>query len=207
MKSLSQEKIWNAIARKWYEFKTSPGKHTRDFLKGKTGKILDLGSGAGRNLIGLKTKAELYLLDFSKEMIELAKKRAKKEKIKAKFFVADATKLPFEDNFFNCSICISLLHCIPTETKRKKVVKELYRVLKPGSETEISVWNKASKRFKNAPREKFISWRDKGKRYYYLYEPEEIYKLFESAGFKIIKKQAPDRNIIFVVEKPAKNMG
>ena len=55
------------------------------------------------------------------------------------------------------------------------------------------------------PNRNRISWRDKGKRYYYLYEPEEIYRLFESIGFKIIKKQTPDRNIIFIVEKPTKS--
>jgi len=44
--------------------------------------VLDLGSGSGRNLINLKTKAEIYLVDFSNEMIELAKQRNKKIKNK-----------------------------------------------------------------------------------------------------------------------------
>jgi len=61
--------------------------------------VLDLGSGSGRNLINLKTKAEIYLVDFSNEMIELAKQRNKKSKIKLYFDVSPITKIPFKDNF------------------------------------------------------------------------------------------------------------
>jgi len=94
----SQKQVWNNIAPEWYRFKKNPGRGVEDFLKKQKGKVLDLGSGAGRHL--LKVKAKLYLVDFSEEMIKFAKKKAKKEKINAEFFVADATKLPFKDNYF-----------------------------------------------------------------------------------------------------------
>jgi len=77
-------------------------------------------------------------------------------------------------------------------------------VLKPGAEAEIAVWNKNARCFKNTGKEKFVKWRDKGARYYYLFEPEEIYDLFKKAGFKIAKKEEPQRSIIFVVKKPKK---
>jgi len=116
---MKQQKVWDKIAPEWYEFKTKPAEHTLKFLKNKTGKVLDLGSGAGRHLIKIKN-TEMYLVDFSKEMIKFAKKKAKEKKIKAKFFVAPMTKLPFENNFFNSTICISSLHCIKGKRNREK---------------------------------------------------------------------------------------
>lgn len=195
----SQKQVWNAIAPEWYEYKTHPSKEVESFLKNKTGKIMDLGSGAGRHLI--KTKGKLYLVDFSEEMIKLAKKKAKKENIDAEFTVADATKLPFEDDFFDSAICIAVLHCLETPKKREQAVKELYRVLKPKAQAKIMVWNIKSKRFKNSPKEKYISWTNKGKRFYYLFDEKEIHILFKKAGFKIKEKFPSDVNIVFVAEK------
>jgi ubiquinone/menaquinone biosynthesis C-methylase UbiE len=195
----TQKQIWNAIAPEWFEFKTNPGKGVEEFLKNKKGKILDLGSGAGRHL--LKTKGKLYLVDFSDKMIKLAKKRAKQKNINAEFFVADASKLPFEDNYFDSAISIAVIHCITTKSKREKAIKELYRVLKPKAQAIVAVWNINSKRFKNAPKEKYVGWRDKGKRYYYLYDEKEIHDLFKKVGFKIKKKIESEVNVYFQVEK------
>lgn len=196
----NQKQVWDNIAEEWNEFKTSPALHVRNFLNGKEGKILDLGSGSGRNLQRIKN-GKMYLVDFSDKMIKLAKEKAKKEKIDAEFFISDLTDLPFKDNFFDSAICISSLHCIKGEENREKAVKELYRVLKKNAEVDVSVWNKNAKRFKNAPKEKFVKWRDKGSRYYYLFDADEIYKLFEKVGFKIIFKENPERNIVFIVKK------
>jgi len=197
---MNQQKIWDNIAQEWYEFKTKPAEHTLEFLKNKTGNILDLGSGAGRHLIKIK-KGKMYLVDFSKEMIKFAKKRAREKNIDAEFFVSNLTKLPFEENYFDSAICISSLHCIKGEKNREKTIKELYRVLKPKAKAEIGVWNIKSKRFKNSTKEKMINWRDKGKRYYYLFEEKEIHNLFEQTGFKIKKTNNSEMMINFIVEK------
>ena len=195
----SQKQIWNAIAPEWFEFKKNPGRGVEDFLKSKKGKILDLGSGAGRHL--LKTKGKLYLVDFSEEMIKLAKKKAKQKKISAEFAVADLTKLSFEDNFFDYSISISAFHCLKPKD-HKKAIKELYRVMKPKSKSLIGVWNFNSKRFNQKKgKEKLVGWQDKGKRYYYLFEEKEIHNLFKKIGFKILSTHNSEMMINFVVTK------
>ncbi|MAH03495.1 hypothetical protein CMI39_01770 [Candidatus Pacearchaeota archaeon] len=198
---VSQKQVWSNIAEEWYEFKSEPSEYILDFLKKQKGNVLDLGSGAGRHLVKIKN-GKMYLVDFSKEMIKLAKKRAKEKNITAEFIVASSDKLPFKDNFFDSAICASHLHCIKGDKKREKAIKELFRVLKPRAYAKITVWNKNTKRFKNSSKERYVKWRDKGPRYYYLYEPKEIYKLFESIGFKITEKFTPDRNIAFIVRKP-----
>jgi ubiquinone/menaquinone biosynthesis C-methylase UbiE len=197
---MDQKKVWNSIAPEWHEFKTKPAHHVIEFLKKQKGKILDLGSGSGRHLQKIKN-GQMYLVDFSKKMVELAKEKSKKEKIPAEFFVEESNKLSFENNFFDSAICISALHCIESKTQREQSIKELHRVLKPKSKALIGVWNKKSKRFKNAQKEKFVNWRDKGKRFYYLYDEKEIHDLFKKNKFKILESLNSEMMINFIVEK------
>jgi len=197
---MNQKQIWDKIAPEWHKFKTTPAEETIEFLKKQTGKVLDLGAGSGRNLIKIKD-GKMYLIDFSDEMINLAKKKAKINKIQAEFYVSDMTKLPFEDNFFDSAICISSLHCVEGKENKEKTVQELFRVLKPKAQAKIGVWDIASERFKNAPKEKFIKWTDKGQRYYYLYDEKEVHDLFKRNGFKIKNPDNTDMMINFIVEK------
>ena len=196
---MSQKQVWNNIANEWYEFKINPSEKVLNFLKRKKGKILDLGSGAGRHLAQI-SNGKMYLVDFSEKMIKLAKERAKEKKIDAEFSVAEIGKLPFKNNFFDSAIAIAVFHCIKPK-EQEKAVKELFRVLKPKAKALIAVWNKNSKKFRNAKKERYVKWRDKGERYYYLFDAREIYDLFKKVGFKVISKYNPERNIIFIVQK------
>src|SRR3989344_5390904 len=174
----AQKEIWDKIAQEWHKYKTIPAKHTIEFLKKTSGKVLDLGSGSGRHLMKIK-----------------------KEKINAEFKQANIWKIPYENKFFDYAICISALHCINGPKNREKAIKELYRVLKKGGKAEIGVWNINSKRFKNSQKEKYIGWTDKGKRYYYLYDEKEIHELFKKIGFKIISTHNSEMMINFIVGK------
>jgi ubiquinone/menaquinone biosynthesis C-methylase UbiE len=200
MKSQNQNQVWDNIAEEWEKFKQVPSELSKNFLLKSKGNVLDLGSGTGRHLTKIE-KGKMYLVDFSKNMIELAKKKAKKLKIEAEFAVADLTKLPFEDNFFDYSICISALHCLPKKS-HKKAVSELYRVMKPKSKSLIGVWNFQSKRFNQKQgKEKLIKWTDKGERYYYLFDEKEVHDLFKKAGFKILSSHNSEMMINFIVQK------
>lgn len=198
---MNQQEVWNSIAEEWNEFKEIPSKFSKEFLNKCTGNVLDLGSGSGRHITKIKN-GKMYLVDFSEEMIKLAKDKAKKQKINAEFFVSDITQnLPFQDNFFDFAISISALHCLPPEY-HKKAITELYRIMKPKSKSLIGVWNFRSKRFNQKKgKEKLVGWRDKGKRYYYLFEEEEIHNLFKSAGFKILSIHNSEMMINFIVKK------
>lgn len=202
METKNQEEVWDAIAEEWDEFKEIPSEFSREFLLSCKGKILDLGSGSGRHLINIP-EGEMYLVDFSEEMLKLAEKKAERLGIDAYFQKGNLWEVPYPENFFDNVICISALHCIEPD-KHKKVAKEIYRVLKPSGKALIGVWNFNSKRFKNKRKkgkEHLIGWRNKGKRYYYLFEEDEVHKLFEDAGFKIIQERNSEMMINFVVEK------
>ena len=95
-------------------------------------KILDVGCGNG-NLFSLlsEKKYELYGIDFSENMIDEAKRNCKRE---ATFTVADAEKLPFDDNAFDIVVCnASFHHYIHPDA----VLKEMRRVLRPGGKLII----------------------------------------------------------------------
>lgn len=197
---MNQKQVWDNIAEEWDKFKQIPSEFSKDFLKKCAGNVLDLGSGSGRHLTKI-SKGKMYLVDFSDKMIEFAKKKTNKLKIKAEFVIADLTKLPFEDNLFDYSICISALHCIPPKDQ-KKAVEELYRVMKPNSKSLIGVWNFNSKRFNQKQgKEKLIKWTDKGERYYYLFTEDEVHSLFKKAGFRILSSHNSEMMINFIVEK------
>ncbi len=201
METPTQQQVWNNIAKEWHEFKETPSEFSKEFLTCCTGNVLDLGSGSGRHLTKIKG-GKMYLVDFSEEMIKLAKKKATKLKVPGEFIVADISKnLPFKDNFFDYAISISALHCLPPEY-HKKAIAELYRVMKKKGKVLIGVWNFQSKRFNQKQgKEKLIKWTDKGERYYYLFEEDEIHKLFKSTGFKILSTHNSEMMINFIVEK------
>jgi len=200
MKKSPQKEVWNAIADNWSEFRQTPSPTVVDFLKTTKGNVLDLGCGSGRNFMKIK-HGKLYGLDFSEEMIELAKKDAKKKKLDIKLQVMDK-KIPYDDNFFDNAICAAVLHCL-NKKEQKVMVDELYRVLKKGGRALVSVWGKKSPRLKNVAKESYVGWKTgetKQLRYTYIYDLEEMKEQLKKAGFKIIEAWE-ERNVNVVVEK------
>lgn len=202
---MDQEKVWDNISRKWNKFKVRVSPSAEKFVGGRTGKILDLGCGSGRNFVkvkGLKWDA----VDFSEKMVGFAKTKAKKLKMDIGIVKSDSTKLPFEDDSFDSVLCFAVIHCIDTAAKRKNTLKEIYRVLKPGGEAFIATWGTGSPRLKNKAKECFVPWtlkymKDKQMRYTYVYDLDELVKLCESVGFEIVNSWE-ERNVVVVVRKP-----
>jgi len=197
---MNQKKVWDRISVEWQKYRKKQFLDYNEFIKSKKGKILDLGCGSGRNFIK-SGNLQFYGIDFSEEMLKYAEKNAKQKKIKIVLKKAEATKIPFEDNFFDSAIFIAVLHCISTEKKREKSLKELYRVLKPGAEAMITVWSSNHEKIKNKPKESKISWTIGGKkyyRYYYIYEKEELEEQLRGAGFEIISS-CENKNINVIV--------
>ncbi len=101
----------------------------------KNDKILDIGCGAGRTTINLYKNGykNIIGLDLSSKLIEYAKDYATKNNLDIEFINGDATKLDFESNMFDVVIfSYNGMQCIPGKKNRDSVLKEVYRVLKPG---------------------------------------------------------------------------
>lgn len=89
-------------------------------------KILDVCTGTGTQAFAFAKRGyEVMGIDLSGEMLWVAKKKNKYENVW--FVVADAAKMPFKNDYFDCA-CISFgLHDMPHEV-RHHVLDEMRRV-------------------------------------------------------------------------------
>lgn len=95
-------------------------------------RILDVGSGAGQ-IAGHLLKyadpqAEITCFDLSHEMLRRARQRLKSSR--PRFVVADLTRLPFPDSYFDCVTCGYVLEHLPDP---RMGLAELARVMMPGA--------------------------------------------------------------------------
>lgn len=98
-------------------------------------RILDIGCGAGRTTINLYKNGYKNIegLDLSEELIKYANNYCNKFKLDIKFIVGNAMDLQYPDNSFDVVIfSYNGMMCIPGYKNRKKVLEEVYRILKPG---------------------------------------------------------------------------
>jgi len=159
-------------------------------------------------------------VDFSENLIEIAKKRYPQ----LKFRTADALNLPFSPNFFDKVFSIAVLHHIPSKGLRLKFLTEIKRVLKPGGSLVVTVWKFHKLEallliFKSTILKLFglskldfgdimEPWGKKTKRYYHCFSGRELKRDITEAGFRIkdfriVKnKRGNRRNIYLIAQKP-----
>jgi ubiquinone/menaquinone biosynthesis C-methylase UbiE len=100
----------------------------------KSSKVLDIGCGTGRFTSTLYnvSKAKIYAIDPSLDMLNEAIKKDKKRTIC--WNMARAENLPFPNDFFDCVYMTFVFHQIEDN---KKAVAEIQRVLKPSGKCVI----------------------------------------------------------------------
>lgn len=187
---MNQKKVWDSIAPDWNSLKTKVDPSVMKFLDSRgEGKIIDIGCGSGRNFPAINKSMSIYATDFSKEQINYAKQRADNLGLNPKIILCEVDNLPFDNDFFDYALMIAVLHCVEGEKKRRKALKELFRVLRSGGEALITVWESISEGLKGDGE---ITWEFEGvnyPRYTYFFTDEEIMSLVKSVGFKIISKE------------------
>lgn len=225
-----QQKIWTIEHRNQKslpsEFSNTPSDNViyfTKFLKLKTGsnkKVVDIGSGKGRNAIYLaKMGFDVYCLDYIKIALDSVKERAKKNKVGDKVHLSlkeISSKWPFKNNFFD--LAIDNFSSIDIETKKGRGIyrKELFRTLKPGGYALVAVVSAddelESGFIKNnpGPEPNSAIWPNgKFQKDYDRSELIEFYKDFEIIKLKKIKKPAfklgknyTATNFLFILRKP-----
>jgi tRNA (uracil-5-)-methyltransferase TRM9 len=188
----TNRQVFNEIAESWYRYR-----HRSRFTseleemanRWHRGKLLNIGCAHGADFLPFEGNFELWGVDFSYQMLKLAHKYAAKFGLKVELTLADAVSLPFPENNFDCAIAVAVYHNIIGEEPREKALRELRRVLKPGAEAFITVWNKWQPRFWLKGKEVDIPWKSRRKthyRYYYLYSYPELRGILARAGFQIV---------------------
>lgn len=210
-----QEDVWDSIASPWKDYVVKKIPIVEEFLQDKSGLVIDIGCGTGRNMIK-KEALKYYGVDFSEGQLKHAKKHIKKGKINARVFKSEVYNLDkkiFKNEMFDSGLFMATLHCIENKKNRKLALNEFYRILKKGAEALISVWDSEDNRFKCVDNngDIYMSWKEDNTpymRYYYLYKKDEIIKLLERVGFKILEiydKREHDRfskkNLVIRIKK------
>ncbi|MDA3969147.1 class I SAM-dependent methyltransferase [Helicobacter ibis] len=93
-------------------------------------RALDFGCGIGRQTLFLSEfDIESHGIDISKQAIDKAKKLSEQLNIKAIFEIYDGKNIKFRDNFFDFSISLGVLNCIPI-ANLPNILREIKRVTK-----------------------------------------------------------------------------
>lgn len=98
---------------------------------GQRPKILSIGTGTGDDLKILKEFGDNYVTDILPEALEIVPQEYCFEKR-----IADATNLPYENNFFDVVVSFDVFEHIEDD---KKAVQEVHRVLRKGGALVYSV--------------------------------------------------------------------
>jgi uncharacterized membrane protein YbaN (DUF454 family)/ubiquinone/menaquinone biosynthesis C-methylase UbiE len=202
---------YNLIAASRYNFRHYSRFQTeleRLAQRWRQGNLLNVGCAHGPDFPPFKESFELHGVDYSSEMLKLAQKYADKHQFKVNLQEADARNLPYADGFFDFAIAIAVYHHIDDKEGRTQALKELYRVLKPGGEAFITVWNRWQPRHWLQKKSFMRPWKTRDKklyRFYYLFTYREFEKLVRQAGFEIIKS-SPEARYKFPLKTFSRNI-
>jgi len=108
------------------------------------GTILDLCCGTGRHSIILRRRGwNVIGLDLSKNLLAIAKRNMKKERVEFPLVRADMRHLPFGNQVFDAVICMfTSFGYLPSEGEDMKSFKEVRRTLRKGGRFLLDVANR-----------------------------------------------------------------
>ncbi len=97
------------------------------------GRILEVGVGTGLSLAGYSPRSRVVGIDISEPMLEKARERVEKQKLKhvESISVMDAEKLEFPTDSFDVVVAQYVVTAIPNP---EKALDEFLRVVRPGGE-------------------------------------------------------------------------
>ena len=105
-------------------------------------KVLEIGHGIGTDLVRMsKNGAIVSGIDLTERHHQMAMKNLKLHGNNAELVLGDAATLPFEDDCFDLSYSIGVLHHTPDFDV---CLNEIHRTLKPGGKVVISVYHRWS---------------------------------------------------------------
>src|SRR5207237_2196386 len=107
-------------------------------------RVLEVGFGAGTDFIQwLRAGARASGIDLTGEALENLTRRIEAYQLPApeQLLVADAEQLPFESDSFDLGYSFGVLHHSPDT---EKAIEELVRVIAPGGEIKIMLYNRHS---------------------------------------------------------------
>ena len=205
------KEVFDQIAPSWYNFRHhSIFRRELEALAERwgEGRLLNLGCAHGPDFLPFKPDFELHGADLSTEMLRFARKYSSKYEFRVHLTAADVRSLPYCDNTFDFAVSVATYHHVKGKADKLAALRELKRVLKPGGEAFITVWNRWQPRFWFKGREVAVPWRTREKtlyRYYYLFTYFELESLVNEAGLEMIKS-FPEHDYRFPIKYFSRNI-
>ena len=107
-------------------------------------RVLDVGCGTGNLTLTAKrfagSNGAVYGIDAAPEMIDVARKKARRAGMDVTFEVGLIEKIPFPDATFDVVVSRLVIHHLPEDLKRLGFA-EIIRVLKPGGHFLVADFN------------------------------------------------------------------
>lgn len=167
--------------------------------------VLDLGSGTGAVALRLGKASRVIGIDFSPEMLKrgLEKKALKKNAQRVKFLLAKAEEIPFLDDSFHSVVSSFVFRHL--QDNIGVVLKEIYRIIKPGGKILILEFGRPDFAFFRKIYYLYLGWvvpllggiifgQSKVRHFQYLKEtilrffsPKELKRIMTQAGLKKVK--------------------
>lgn len=108
----------------------------------KNKSILEVGCGVGIDLARFaKGGAKVSGIDLAEKSIELARQHFSQQNLAGRLKRGDGEKLTFEDNSFDCVYAHGVIQYTAND---QQMVNEIFRVLKPGGQAIMMVYNRLS---------------------------------------------------------------
>jgi ubiquinone/menaquinone biosynthesis C-methylase UbiE len=110
----------------------------------KKGTVLDLCCGTGRHLIILRREGwDMIGLDLSKNLLAIARRNMKHEKVKSPLVRADMRHFPFRNKVFDAVICMfTSFGYLPSESEDRESLKQVRRTLRKNGRFLLDLANK-----------------------------------------------------------------
>lgn len=107
-------------------------------------RTLDFGCGTASLTIALKKacpRAEIFGLDGDAKILEIARCKVEKADVEIVLDAGLSYEMPYADGFFDSAVSSLFFHHLTFENKRK-TLREIFRVLKPGGFLHVADWGK-----------------------------------------------------------------
>ena len=193
---------YNIIAKSFDNSRYRPWSCVEDFLNQipSGSKIGDIGCGNGKNML-FRKDCENIGCDFTTSFVDICIEKG------LDVVYGDTLEIPFEEDTFDYTISIAVIHHLSTEEKRKKAISELIRTTNKGGRILILVWaleQEYNSKRKFITQENMVDWKDKqgnllGQRYYYVFIENELESLIPE-NIKIIKSFYEKGNWGIIIE-------
>lgn len=146
--------VYNKIAPHFSSTRYKPWPQVVKFLEElpENSFVADVGCGNGKYLkYDEKSRHVMLGTDIAENLLKICKNRG------CEVFTADSLILPIKSEAFDHAISIAVLHHFSNTNQRKRALKELVRIVRPGGKVLVTVW--AFEQNKKFPKQDlFVPW-------------------------------------------------